>query len=54
MVEQNRDGQLRMLLAAETECPKEKLVSVKDYGGQPLSKEPVLEGIRPHLGEVAL
>ncbi len=49
VVEQNRDGQLRMLLALETRCPKSKMVSVKYYGGQPLSKGHVLDGIRPVL-----
>jgi 2-oxoglutarate ferredoxin oxidoreductase subunit alpha len=49
VVEQNRDGQLRTLLTAETACPKEKLLSVRDYGGQPLSKKHVLDGILPRL-----
>ncbi|MDH5589464.1 MAG: 2-oxoacid:acceptor oxidoreductase subunit alpha, partial [Gemmatimonadota bacterium] len=49
VVEQNRDGQLRMLLSVETGCPKEKLVSIRNYGGQPLSKEHVLDPIRPQL-----
>jgi 2-oxoglutarate ferredoxin oxidoreductase subunit alpha len=49
VVEQNRDAQLRTLLAIETECPKSKLVSVRYYGGQPLSKQHVLDGIRPFL-----
>jgi len=49
VVEQNRDQQLRKLLLIETECPKEKLVSVTYYGGQPLSKGHVLEGLAPHL-----
>jgi 2-oxoglutarate ferredoxin oxidoreductase subunit alpha len=49
VVEQNRDGQLRTLLSSETGCPKEKLVSVRDYGGQPLSKGHVLDGVRQVL-----
>ena len=49
IVEQNRDEQLRKLLLMETDCPKEKLVSVTYYGGQPLSKGHVLEGLAPHL-----
>ena len=49
VVEQNRDAQLRMMLALETSCPKAKMVSVKYYGGQPLSKGHVLDGIRPVL-----
>ena len=52
VIEQNRDEQLRRLLLLETDCAKEKLVSVTDYGGQPLSKGHVLEGVAPYL-EVA-
>ena len=37
VVEQNRDAQLRSLLALETYVPKEKLRSVLAYGGYPLS-----------------
>jgi len=47
VVEQNRDSQLRMLLCLETGCPKAKMVPVTYYGGQPLSKGHVLDGIRP-------
>ena len=50
VVEQNRDAQLATLLCNETGCTRSKLVSVRYYGGQPLSKEHVLEGIRPVLG----
>ncbi len=53
VVEQNRDAQLRSLLILETEVPKDKLVSLTYYGGQPLSKGHVLEGVRPHLKRVA-
>jgi len=52
VVEQNRDAQLRMLLSMETGCPLSKLVSVRYYGGQPLSKGHVLDGVRPRLGSV--
>jgi 2-oxoglutarate ferredoxin oxidoreductase subunit alpha len=49
VVEQNRDGQLRNLLTLETSVEKRTLVSVRFYGGQPLSKGHVLSGIRPAL-----
>ncbi len=49
VVEQNRDEQLRKLLLLETCCSKRKLVSVTDYGGHPLSKGIVLEGVAPYL-----
>ena len=37
VIEQNRDGQLHDLLLTETTVPREKLVSVKYYAGEPLS-----------------
>lgn len=49
VVEQNRDAQLRNLLAIETGCPMGKMASITYYGGQPLSKGHVLEGLAPHL-----
>ncbi len=52
VVEQNRDAQLRTLLSIETGCPQSKLVSVRYYGGQPLSKGHVLDGVRPLLRTV--
>ena len=54
VVEQNRDQQLRKLLLLETNCVKQKLVSVTDYGGQPLSKGIVLEGVAPYLEALAV
>ncbi|HUF74949.1 MAG TPA: 2-oxoacid:acceptor oxidoreductase subunit alpha [Longimicrobiales bacterium] len=54
VVEQNRDGQLRNLLALETDCPKDKMVSLVSYGGQPLSKGHVLDGLAPYLEIKAL
>jgi len=52
VVEQNRDAQLRRLLAMETACPKSKLESITYYGGQPPSKGHVLDGLAAHI-EVA-
>jgi len=49
VIEQNRDEQLRKLLLMETDCPKEKLVSITYYGGQPLSKGHVLGGLAEHI-----
>jgi len=51
IIEQNRDEQLRKMLLMETECPKEKLISVTYFGGQPLSKGHVLDGLAPYLEE---
>ena len=53
VVEQNRDGQLRTLLTLETGCSKDRLVSLLNYGGQPLSKGHVLDGLEPHLHATA-
>ena len=36
VVEQNRDSQLKNLLLTETTVPRESLVSIKYYAGQPL------------------
>lgn len=46
VVEQNRDHQLKSLLAIETGVPKEKLKSLLFYGGFPLSAQQVIEGIQ--------
>lgn len=45
IVEQNRDGQLRRLLTLETCAPKEILTSVRYYGGLPMSRHHVLDGV---------
>jgi 2-oxoglutarate ferredoxin oxidoreductase subunit alpha len=49
VIEQNRDAQLLTMLSQETGCSQDKLVSVRYYGGQPLSKGHVLDGVRPVL-----
>ena len=49
VVEQNRDAQLKRLLMLETAVPKNKLASVLDYGGAPLSAEVVAQGVRDQL-----
>lgn len=50
VVEQNRDGQLRTLLANETEVPIAKLRSVRFYGGMPLSPGQVVDAVVAGLG----
>jgi 2-oxoglutarate ferredoxin oxidoreductase subunit alpha len=49
VVEQNRDGQLRTLLIAETEISKEKLASIRVYGGFPLSARSVVEAVTAQM-----
>jgi 2-oxoglutarate/2-oxoacid ferredoxin oxidoreductase subunit alpha len=48
VIDQNRDAQLRSLLTLETSVPKEKLVSVTYFGGQPLSAHHVVDGVLKH------
>jgi 2-oxoglutarate/2-oxoacid ferredoxin oxidoreductase subunit alpha len=45
VVEQNRDGQLRTLLAIETGVARDRMTSVLDYGGLPLTADRVLNGV---------
>jgi len=54
VVEQNRDAQLRALLVAETRVTKERLASVRRYGGLPLSAVHVVEGVTSALEERGL
>jgi 2-oxoglutarate ferredoxin oxidoreductase subunit alpha len=50
VVEQNRDGQLRSLLTLETEFPLERMLSVRSYGGMPLSAREVIDAVTEELG----
>jgi hypothetical protein len=56
-VEQNRDAQLRSLLVLETSVTKDRLRSILNYGGFPLSArhvvEPVMSQVPPELQSVA-
>jgi 2-oxoglutarate/2-oxoacid ferredoxin oxidoreductase subunit alpha len=45
VVEQNRDAQLLKMLVMETDVPKTKLRSLRDYGGVPLSADVVVAGV---------
>jgi len=45
VVEQNRDGQLRSLIALETGIARDRMASVLDYGGLPLTARKVVEGV---------
>jgi 2-oxoglutarate ferredoxin oxidoreductase subunit alpha len=49
VVEQNRDAQLLSLLTLETSVPKEKLRSVRAYGGFPLQASQVIHGIESQI-----
>jgi 2-oxoglutarate ferredoxin oxidoreductase subunit alpha len=50
VVEQNRDGQLRTLLAIETGIARDRMTSILDYGGLPLTADRVVEGVRGSSG----
>jgi 2-oxoglutarate ferredoxin oxidoreductase subunit alpha len=49
VVEQNRDGQLRSLLAIETGIARDRMTSVLDYGGLPLTAERVVSEVTREL-----
>ena len=49
MVEQNRDAQLMNLLITETSAPKDKLVPVLHYSGEPLNFRFVYEAVETAL-----
>jgi 2-oxoglutarate/2-oxoacid ferredoxin oxidoreductase subunit alpha len=50
IVEQNRDHQLKSLIALETSVPKDKLESLLFYGGYPLSAGQVVKGLLTAMG----
>ena len=49
VVEQNRDAQLRSLLALETGIARDAMTPVLDYGGLPLTAAAVVDGITSRL-----
>jgi 2-oxoglutarate ferredoxin oxidoreductase subunit alpha len=49
VVEQNRDAQLRSLLAIETGKARDEMMPILDYGGVPLSAEPIVEAVNEGL-----
>ena len=49
VVEQNRDAQLVSLLMIETGIPRDRLVSVLDYGGLPLTSSVVVDAVSHQL-----
>jgi 2-oxoglutarate ferredoxin oxidoreductase subunit alpha len=51
VVEQNRDAQLRTLLALETGVAVDSLRSVRRYGGLPMSRKFVVDGILEQLDD---
>ena len=45
VIEQNRDAQLRALLAIELGIPRDDMISVLDYGGMPLTAKVVVDAV---------
>jgi 2-oxoglutarate ferredoxin oxidoreductase subunit alpha len=50
VVEQNKDGQLRSLLINELNCPPEKLVSILNYDGAPITANNIANQIEEYIG----
>jgi 2-oxoglutarate/2-oxoacid ferredoxin oxidoreductase subunit alpha len=53
IVEQNRDGQLRNLLALDTGFPLARMESVRYYGGFPMSAHHVITAVKAKLEKAA-
>ena len=53
IVEQNRDGQLRSLLAIELGIPPADMIPILDYGGMPLTARVVVEAVTGAREEVS-
>lgn len=45
VIEQNRDAQLRALLAIELGIPRDRMTSILDYGGMPLTARTVVHAV---------
>ncbi|MGH1540880.1 MAG: 2-oxoacid:acceptor oxidoreductase subunit alpha [Arenicella sp.] len=54
VIDQNRDGQMRTLLINELEINPEKLTSILNFNGDPLSSSVVLRQIKSHLESAQL
>ena len=54
VVEQNRDAQLRALLAIELGVPRDDMTAVLNYGGMPLTAKIVVDAVATHLEGVVV
>jgi 2-oxoglutarate/2-oxoacid ferredoxin oxidoreductase subunit alpha len=54
VVEQNRDAQLRAMLAIETGVPRDHMIPILDYGGLPLTAKRVVSAVTAHLQGAAV
>ena len=53
VVEQNRDAQLRSLLAIETGTPRDHMIPVLDFAGLPVTAGSIVSAVTKHLEGVA-
>ncbi len=53
VIEQNRDGQLRSLIAIETGLARDAMRSILDYGGLPLTADRVVKGVQAGVAPMA-
>ncbi len=53
VVEQNRDAQLRSLLAIETGVRRDQMTPVLDFAGQPMTADAVVNAVTSHLAGVS-
>ncbi|AMW05332.1 2-oxoacid:acceptor oxidoreductase subunit alpha [Gemmatimonas phototrophica] len=49
VIEQNRDAQLRALLAIELGIPRDAMVAILDYAGMPLTAKVVVDAVSAHV-----
>jgi 2-oxoglutarate ferredoxin oxidoreductase subunit alpha len=49
VVEQNRDAQLRALLTIETGFPRDQMIPVLDFAGQPMTADELVTAMSTHL-----
>lgn len=49
VIEQNRDAQLRAIIINELEIRPDKLVSILNYDGMPITAKTIVDGIQAHL-----
>ena len=54
VAEQNRDAQLRSLLAGETGVARDRMIPVLEYGGLPMTAERVVQAVAARLAEVSV
>ncbi|MEQ1692191.1 MAG: 2-oxoacid:acceptor oxidoreductase subunit alpha [Gemmatimonas sp.] len=54
VIEQNRDGQLRSLLAIELGFARDTMIPILDYGGMPLTAKVVVDAVAAHFAGVSV